>query len=111
VRITQYAEADEFLDDGSSVDCEAEKGTRLVDRTRFLLEPEDICEPEWAAWYRLSPLERWLASEQLWADYLALGGTLAAEPDTQSPFFDADAPNGGAAPARAETRLIRRGGV
>ena len=76
-----------------------------------LLEPEDVCEPEWAAWYRLSPLERWLASEQLWSDYLALGGTLATEPDTQSPFFDADAPSGGAAHGRAGVRLIRRGGV
>jgi hypothetical protein len=81
------------------------------DLSSALLEPEDIREPEWAAWYRLSPLERWLASEQLWADYLSLGGTLAAEPDTQSPFFDADAPSGGAAHGRSSVRLIRRGGV
>ncbi len=35
------------------------------------LQPDDVCDAEWAA-------------------YLALGGSLDPEPDTQSPFFDAD---------------------
>lgn len=55
-----------------------------------MLEPEDICEPEWAEWYRLTPQERWAESQKLWSTYLALGGSLDPEPDTQSPFFDAD---------------------
>lgn len=51
-----------------------------------LLEPEDLCDPKRAAWYRLTPVERWMESERLWATYLTLGGTLDPEPDTQSPF-------------------------
>lgn len=52
------------------------------------VEPEDVCEPEWAAWYRLSPAERWAESTRLWEVYLSLGGRLDPEPDTQSPFHD-----------------------
>lgn len=66
---------------------------------------------EWAEWYRLSPIERWLESERLWIAYLACGGSLDPEPDTQSPFFDAEAPGPGAADGRPSVRLLRRGGV
>ena len=27
---------------------------------------EDLCEPEWAAWYRMTPYERWEESARLW---------------------------------------------
>lgn len=67
-------------------------------QARPRIEPEDLCEPEWVEWYRLTPGERWMASARLWADYLSLGGTLDPEPDTQSPFHDALAPR--AVPAR-----------
>ncbi len=30
-----------------------------------MIEPDDVCEPEWVDWYRMTPAERWLASEQL----------------------------------------------
>lgn len=76
-----------------------------------VIEPEDIVEGEWADWYRLTPLERWLASERLWVDYLALGGSLDPEPDTQSPFFDPSAPGAGAPDGRPGVRVLRRGGV
>jgi hypothetical protein len=36
---------------------------------------------EWARWYRLTPLQRWLQSEKLWQTYLALGGSLDPEPE------------------------------
>jgi hypothetical protein len=54
-----------------------------------MIQPEQLVDGEWAEWYRLTPLQRWLESEKLWQTYLALGGSLDPEPDTQSPFFDA----------------------
>ena len=57
-----------------------------------MIQPEELVGGEWAEWYRLTPAQRWLESEKLWQTYLALGGSLDPEPDTQSPFFDARAP-------------------
>ena len=57
-----------------------------------MIDPEDLVGPEWAQWYRMTPEQRWNASARLWADYLALGGSLDPEPDPQSPFFDPDDP-------------------
>lgn len=76
-----------------------------------MIEPEDICEPEWAEWYRLTPQQRWEESQKLWSTYLALGGSLDPEPDTQSPFFDADAWRPLPADGRPGVHLIRRSGV
>jgi len=53
-----------------------------------MIQPEQLVEAEWAEWYRLTPVQRWLESEKLWQTYLALGGSLDPEPDTQSPYFD-----------------------
>ena len=53
-----------------------------------MIQPEQLVAGEWAEWYRLTPVQRWLESEKLWQTYLALGGSLDPEPDTQSPFFD-----------------------
>jgi hypothetical protein len=58
-----------------------------VDRRRHA---EEYVGSEWADWYFLTPQERWRESSKLWESYLALGGTLEPEPDTQSPFFDAE---------------------
>ena len=55
-----------------------------------MIQPEELVAGEWAEWYRLTPVQRWLESEKLWQTYLALGGSLDPEPDTQSPFFDAN---------------------
>jgi len=52
-----------------------------------MIQPEQLVGGEWAEWYRLTPAQRWLESEKLWQTYLALGGSLDPEPDTQSPFF------------------------
>jgi hypothetical protein len=54
------------------------------------IRAEDLVGEEWAEWYRMTPVERFKASERLWETYLALGGSLEPEPDTQSPFFDPD---------------------
>jgi hypothetical protein len=76
-----------------------------------MIDFETFCEPEWIDWYRLTPEQRWAENQQLWRTYLALGGTLDPEPDTQSPFFDAAAPCAVPADGRAGVRVIRRSGV
>jgi hypothetical protein len=75
------------------------------------VELEDIAGEEWAEWYRLTPLERFAESMKLWDAYLALGGSLEPEPDTQSPFFDADEWSASAPHGRSSVRVLRRGGV
>jgi hypothetical protein len=77
----------------------------------FMIQPEEVVEGEWAEWYRLTPVQRWLESEKLWQTYLALGGSLDPEPDTQSPFFDARAPRPRPAHGRSGLRVLRRGRV
>ena len=52
-----------------------------------MIQPEQLVEGEWAEWYRLTPVQRWLESEKLWQTYLALGGSLDPEPDTQRRLF------------------------
>src|SRR5271154_3478807 len=76
-----------------------------------MIQPEELVGEEWAEWYRLTPVQRWLESEKLWQTYLALGGSLDPEPDTQSPFFDARAPRPRPAHGRAGVRVLRRGRV
>ena len=52
------------------------------------LRAEDVVGKEWAAWYLMTPLERWEESMKLWEAYVALGGTMDPDPDSQSPFYD-----------------------
>ncbi|MDR3459413.1 MAG: hypothetical protein P4N60_18445 [Verrucomicrobiae bacterium] len=76
-----------------------------------MMQAEELVGDEWAEWYRLSPVQRWRESEKLWQTYLTLGGSLDPEPDTQSPFFDAQAPCPRPAHGRAGVRVLRRSGV
>jgi hypothetical protein len=76
-----------------------------------MIEPEELVGDEWAAWYRMTPQERWRESEKLWEVYLSLGGSLDPEPDTQSPFFDEDEWRVIASHGRSGLRIIRRSGV
>jgi hypothetical protein len=73
-------------------------------------ETNDVAD-EWEEWYRLTPLQRWEESQKLWPTYLALGGSLDPEPDSQSPFDDPEAWRESAAHGRAGVRVLRRGGV
>ena len=50
-------------------------------------EIEELVGAEWAEWYSLTPAERFRESMKLWETYLALGGSLEPEPDTQNPFL------------------------
>jgi hypothetical protein len=43
---------------------------------------------EWQEWAMLTPMERFRESEKIFAQYLALGGTLDPDPDPTSPFYD-----------------------
>ena len=76
-----------------------------------MIKPEEIVGEEWAAWYRLSPQERWRESEKLWEVYLYLGGSLEPEPDTQSPFFDPEELSARATCERPRLLVVRRSGV
>lgn len=76
-----------------------------------MVRPEDLVGEEWAEWYRLTPVQRWLESEKLWETFLTLGGSLDSQPDTQSPFFDPKAPCPRPADGRLGVRIVRRGGV
>jgi hypothetical protein len=76
-----------------------------------MIQPEELVGDEWAEGYRLTPRQRWQESEKLWQTYLALGGSLDPEPDTQSPFFDPRAPRPRVAHGRAGVRVLRRSRV
>jgi len=78
----------------------------LDERTEAL-----FTEPEWLEWFALTPQQRWTESEKLWTHYLEIGGRLDPEPDTQSPFFDPDAPGTEPADGRTGLRALRRSGV
>ncbi len=63
-------------------------------------ELESIIDEQWLAWYLLSPLERWSAAQEMWRDYLAMGGSLEPEVDSQSPFFELAEPDASSDPQR-----------
>jgi hypothetical protein len=91
-------------------------GVAVYSRAQFcyplsVIQPEELVGEEWAEWYRLTPARRWQESEKLWQTYLALGGSLDPEPDTQSPFFDSETPCPRTADGRAGLRVLRRGRV
>lgn len=65
----------------------------------------------WKEWLALSPLERLRESEKLFAQYLAMGGSLDPDPDPTSPFYDEETSGAGAAYGRPGLRVLRRGTV
>ena len=64
---------------------------------------------EWKEWIALTPLERFRRSEALFAQYLAMGGSLDPDPDPASPFDDPNEWRPGVAHGRAGLHLLRRG--
>ena len=94
--------------------CEPIEGTKRQERqtpAAPLTDEERFTEPEWLEWFALTPQQRWAESEKLWAHYLEIGGRLDPEPDTQSPFFDPDAPGEEPADGWAGLCAVRRSGV
>ena len=41
-----------------------------------MVNPEGLIEPEWLEWYRRTQRERLLATDEVWSNYLELGGSL-----------------------------------
>jgi hypothetical protein len=72
---------------------------------------EELVGAEWAEWYSMTPMERWAESEKLWDTYLALGGSLDPETDTQSPFFDGETPSPRPVDGGTGLHIVRRGRV
>lgn len=66
-----------------------------------------MIDDEWLDWYRLTPAERWSESRKLWSFYLASGGSLDTEPDSQSPFNDFFAQRPRPSHGRAGLRTLR----
>jgi len=71
-----------------------------------MIDLADIVEPEWLDWYRKTPQERLLATEEAWEIYVELGGSLDPDADSQSPFWSREeleefAKSAKAAPDRA----------
>ncbi len=64
---------------------------------------------EWQEWLDLTPLERFRQSEALFAQYLAMGGSLDPDPDPTSPFDDSQTSGAVAAYGRPGLRIFRRG--
>ena len=76
-------------------DCQAAVGRRLTAQTWYVImtklmlgEPYTISwlNDEQREWARLTPEQRYMESCQLWSTYLAFGGSLDPEPDSQSHF-------------------------
>jgi hypothetical protein len=72
-----------------------------VDLTQFLNE-------EQLEWARLTPQQRYIESCKLWSTYLALGGSLDPEPDSQSPFDFPELERAVPANGRSGVHFIRR---
>jgi len=66
---------------------------------------------EWREWYLLSPAERYRRSQEMWHDFLLLGGSYDPEPDHQSPFFDAEEWRRLSSDGRPGLRVVRRCGI
>jgi hypothetical protein len=71
----------------------------------------DELPDEWKEWLKLTPIERFRESGKLFAQYLAMGGSLDPEPDPTSPFYDPEEWRPGIAHGRAGLRVLRRGPI
>lgn len=68
-----------------------------------------FAEDEWLEWYTMTPAERWKETERLWSFYLAAGGSLDPEPDSQSPFDNRIAQRSLPSDGRTGVRVVRGG--
>jgi len=67
-----------------------------------------MIDDEWLDWYRLTAAERWSETQKLWSFYLAVGGSLDTEPDSQSPFDTQFAQRTRAVDGGTGVRAVRR---
>jgi hypothetical protein len=71
----------------------------------------DLEDEQWLEWYLTTPQERWRETEKLWQFYLAVGGSLDPEPDSESPWGADFTPGPVPVDGRPGVRVIRRSGV
>lgn len=64
---------------------------------------------EQEGWIKLKPEQRYVESCKLWSTYLALGGCLDPEPDSQSPFDFPELQRAVPANGRSGVYFVRRG--
>ena len=72
---------------------------------------EAIYGEEWAEWMRMSPSQRWVASNRLWDTFTTLGGRLSDDADSDGPVRNAEARGAVAAHGRPSVHPLRRLGV
>ena len=66
-------------------------------------------EPEWLDWYRKTPVERLMASFELWQQYVDAGGDLNPDVDPQSPFWsEEELQEFAAAAVKPSPNIVRR---
>ena len=66
---------------------------------------------EQAEWAAMTPQERFLESSKLWQVYLAMGGSLDPQPDSQSPFDFPELERALPDDGRSGVHFVRRGGI
>jgi hypothetical protein len=64
---------------------------------------------EWQDRIDWTPMERFRRSEVMFAEYLAMGGSLDPDPDPSSPFYFPEDWRPGVAHGRAGLLIVRRG--
>src|SRR5262249_33846970 len=69
---------------------------------------DELADAETLEWWSLTPAQRFLESEKLWGSFLALGGSLDPEPDSQRPFYFEEAPSQRASHGRTNLHRVRR---
>jgi hypothetical protein len=72
---------------------------------------DELADAETLEWWSLTPAQRFVESQKLWSSFLALGGSLDPEPDSQSPFYFEEAPGSRAPHGRSGLHRVRRGRV
>ena len=106
-----------FFYNQREVECRMRPQTRsnkismTSEERRQRLEEARTGSDSWKEWYRLTPLERMRESMKLWQFYLAAGGSLDPEPDSQSPFDAVMSHGTPPAYKRSGLLVIRRSGV
>ena len=62
-------------------------------------------------WIRLTPAQRYIETDKLWAIYLAWGGSLDPQPDSESPFDYPELERAVSPDGRSGLHFVRRGGI
>src|ERR1700756_5703833 len=79
----------------------------IVAMSRSASSYEPAEDPEVLEWWSLTPAQRFVESQKLWATFLAMGGSLDPEPDWQSPFYFAETSHPRPAHWRSSVHSVR----